>query len=95
MSESTDFTPLAAERTTELLPRDTFADFTQWPGWEAAVPDEGDETYMSVLMPEGWTSRTTTGENPVKVLADAYGRARFAVLPTGLVSINDEDAGRY
>lgn len=96
MSESTDFTPLAAVRVTELLPRDTFADFTQWPGWDPAELDEGAGTgQVSVVMPEGWTSRTTTSENPVRVLADAYGRARFAVLADRLVSISDEDAGRY
>lgn len=96
MSESTDFTPLAAARVTALLPRDTFADFTQWPGWDPADPDEGAGTdQMSVLLPDGWTLQTTTGENPVRVLRDAYQHARFAVLPDRLVPISDEDAGRY
>lgn len=95
MSETTDITPLAAERVTELLPRDTFADITQWPGWDLADPDEGDETWVSVVLPEGWSSYMTTSETPVKVLRDAYQHARFAVLPTGLVPISDEDAARY
>lgn len=94
MSETPE-TPLADDRVTELLPRDTFADFTQWPGWDPAPVDEGDETYMSVLLPVGWTSYTTTSETPVKVLRDAYEHARFAVLATGLVPITDEDAARY
>lgn len=91
-------TPLAAERVTELLPRATFADITQWPGWDYAPDDQGDETWVSVLMPEGWNVRITTTDEerpPVKILQDSYGRARFAVLVSGLVSINEEDAARY
>lgn len=94
MSETDDVTLLAA-RVTELLPRATFADITQWPGWDYAEPDEGDETWVSVLLPDGWSAYTTTSEQPVKVLRDAYLRPRFAVLPTGLVSITEEDATRY
>lgn len=95
MSETDDLTQALVGRVTELLPRATFADISQWPGWDLADVDEGDETYVSVVMPEAWTSYTTTSETPVKVLRDAYGHARFAVLATGLVPINDEDAARY
>jgi len=80
---------------TELLPRVSFGDMTRWPGWELADPDEGDETWVSVVLPTGWSAYMTTGETPVKVLRDAYLRPRFAVLATGLVVIDEEAAGRY
>jgi hypothetical protein len=80
-------------RLTVLLPRDTFADFTQWPGWEPAAVNEGDGVWLSVTMPPGWELRT--GSTGLQLLWGGDGRARFLVLSTGLRPVNEEEALAY
>lgn len=84
--------PDTRPRLTELLPRAAFTDMTVWTpgGFELAPVDEGDTTWVSVIMPPGWTRRTT--QSGAGLLYDGALQPRFLVLPTRLETVTEEEA---